>query len=60
MLDNLAVTALAADPNTPMTMYAGTGEAYTGAVQGLGVFKSTDGGETWDKSTSGLPGVHIG
>lgn len=47
--DNLAITAIAVDPNTPTTMYAGTGEAYSTSVQGLGVFKSTDGGNNWTR-----------
>jgi hypothetical protein len=46
---NLAVTTIAQDPTTPNTMYFGTGEGLynTDAIQGLGVFKSTDGGTTW-------------
>src|SRR5205823_14592254 len=39
------VTALAIDPQTPATLYAGTGG---------GVFKSTDGGATWSASYTGL------
>src|SRR5207245_9077472 len=41
-LPNLSITALAIDPQTPTTLYAGTrlgGPA--------GVFKSTDGGMSW-------------
>ena len=33
-------------PSTPNNVYMGTGEASAGLV-GVGVFKSTDGGETW-------------
>lgn len=48
-LDNMAISDIIQDPSTPNTMYAGTGEGYFngGAQQGLGVFKSTDGGTTW-------------
>ncbi len=46
---NLAVTTIAYDPNNPQIMYAGTGEGWynTDAVRGAGIFKSTDGGNTW-------------
>ena len=48
-LSSLAVCALALDPNDNTTLYAGTGEGYFNidAVAGGGVFKSTDGGDTW-------------
>ncbi|MBR9920734.1 MAG: T9SS type A sorting domain-containing protein [Bacteroidetes bacterium] len=48
-LDNLAVGGLAQDPNNPDIMYMGTGEGYPNfdAVQGIGIFKSTDGGKNW-------------
>src|SRR3989475_617660 len=41
------INALAIDPQTPTTLYAGT--------SGHGVFKSTDGGGTW---SAGNPGWH--
>ncbi|WP_425391408.1 T9SS type A sorting domain-containing protein [Ekhidna sp.] len=46
---NLAVTTLAYDPTNTETFYAGTGEGYFNgdAVRGAGIFKSTDGGDTW-------------
>ena len=40
------VLGLAVDPSNPSTLYAGT--------WGLGVFKSTDGGATWNFMNSGL------
>ena len=45
-LPNLSISALAFDPRNPSTVYAGTGEASAGLV-GVGVFKSVDGGNTW-------------
>ena len=45
-----AVTALALDPTTPTTLYAGA-RLGTG---GGGVFKSTDGGGSWSPATTGL------
>ena len=41
------VSALAASPATPSLVLAGTG--------GAGVFRSTDGGASWTRSSSGLP-----
>lgn len=47
---NLAVTTLAYDPSNTLTFYAGTGEGFFNgdAVRGGGIFKSTDGGTSWD------------
>ncbi len=45
---NLFIGALAFDPLNPNTMYAGTGERlYDQVVRNSGIFKSTDGGNTW-------------
>ena len=43
---NLSVSTIAFDPLTPTTVYIGTGEATAGLV-GVGAFKSTDSGVTW-------------
>ncbi len=45
-LPNLSITSLAFDRTDPSVVYLGTGEASAGLV-GLGAFKSTDGGSTW-------------
>jgi photosystem II stability/assembly factor-like uncharacterized protein len=61
--DSLAIGAIAIDPNTPDTVYAGTGEPvylFSGSgpyppgssnlawyYEGVGVYKSADGGDTW-------------
>ena len=45
-----AIGALAVAPSDPMTIWAGTGEAWAirdADVMGDGVYKSTDGGATW-------------
>ncbi len=49
-LENLAVGALAQDPKNPEIMYMGTGEGYPNAdaMRGVGIFKSVDGGNTWN------------
>ena len=48
-LANLAVSCLAIDPANPNVLYAGTGEGFYNhdGVQGYGIFKTTDGGNTW-------------
>jgi PKD repeat protein len=59
--DNLAVTALAYDPTTTTTMYAGTGEGYynVDAVRGGGIWKSTDGGTSWNRLNSSTSYTYI-
>ncbi|HMU44708.1 MAG TPA: T9SS type A sorting domain-containing protein [Chitinophagaceae bacterium] len=51
-LDNLAIAAICQDPRPGFqnTMYFCTGESYgnADAVRGVGVFKSVDGGATWN------------
>lgn len=53
-MSNLAVVALAFDPATTSTIYAGTGEGVFNidAVRGAGIFKSTDAGTTWTQLAS--------
>lgn len=54
---NLAVTTLARAPSDSNIVYAGTGEGFFNgdAIQGLGIFKSTDGGVTWTQLSATLP-----
>jgi photosystem II stability/assembly factor-like uncharacterized protein len=49
---DIAVVALAIDPTSSGTVYAGTFS--------YGVYKSTDGGSTWAAANTGLPGTDIG
>ena len=51
---NLAVAAMALDPQNPDVLYAGTGEGFFAGSEpvgdfqkGAGIFKSSDGGTTW-------------
>ncbi len=52
---------IAMDPESPGTLYAGSYQrrrapfGYNGGGPGGGLFKTTDGGATWKKLTSGLP-----
>ncbi len=47
---NLNISCLTVDPRDSNIWYAGTGEQYTGGdVVGTGVYKTTDGGKTWNK-----------
>jgi hypothetical protein len=45
----LSVSSMVMDPTNPGVIYAGTGEGYNNgdAIRGAGIFKSTDGGNTW-------------
>lgn len=45
------INAMAIDPEVPTTIYAGTDQG--------GVFKSTDGGDSWFAVNDGLPGLRI-
>jgi hypothetical protein len=44
-----AVSSIVLDPNDPNTVWVGTGEANASADSeaGVGIYKSTDGGDTW-------------
>jgi photosystem II stability/assembly factor-like uncharacterized protein len=55
---NLAISCITYDPNNPMIFYLGTGESYVqGRVNGNGVWKSSDGGDTWAKIFGGVTGT---
>lgn len=60
--DNLAIGDITQDPNNSDIIYFGTGEGYGNidAVRGLGIWKSTDGGLTFDQlpSTDDNPDFH--
>lgn len=49
-LPNLAITCMVQDPINLNVMYAGTGEGWFNidAIRGMGIYKSTDGGATWN------------
>lgn len=60
------VTSLMSDPRDPNRLYAATWSrqrtvaAYVGTGKGAGIHVSDDGGETWTKVRTGLPGGNMG
>lgn len=60
------VTDLVMDPRNPDVLYAAAYQrarhvfTYLGGGPGSGLYKSVDGGMTWDKINNGLPTVEIG
>ncbi len=60
------VTDIVIDPRDPGWLYAATWDrhrtvaAYLGGGPGSGIHRSTDGGETWEKLTSGIPKSNLG
>ncbi len=46
---NTSVSCIAYDPNNPQVIYVGTGEAPTADAIGSGIWKSTNGGNTWNQ-----------
>lgn len=63
-LPGLAVSSIVVDPTNPNVLYAGTGEGFfeteegstnTACIRGAGIFKTSDGGATWQQlpSTAG-------
>jgi len=62
----IGVTDLVMDPRNPDRLYAATWQrhrnvaAYISSGPGSGIFRSEDGGETWEELTNGLPDGHMG
>lgn len=60
------VTDIAIDPRNPDWVYAATWDrhrtvaAYMGGGPGSGIYRSTDGGESWEQMKEGLPASHLG
>ena len=49
-MDNIAISWLAQSPSNPSIIYVGTGESWVGSlgdIDGAGVYKSSDGGNSW-------------
>lgn len=62
----VGVTDLVIDPRDPNWLYVATWQrhrtvaAYMGGGPGSGLHRSTDGGETWEKLTEGIPKSNLG
>ena len=62
----VGVTDVVMDPRNPDRLYAATWQrhrnvaAYMGGGPGTAIYKSVDGGETWEKLTEGLPTSNMG
>ncbi|RMG84036.1 MAG: glycosyl hydrolase, partial [Bacteroidetes bacterium] len=60
------VTDLVMDPRNPDQLYAATWQRhrtvanYMGGGPNSGIYRSSDGGETWEKLTDGLPKTNMG
>ena len=52
--ENMAIGSIVQDPNDPDIIYFGTGEGYGNfdSIRGLGIWKSTDGGDTFTQLAS--------
>lgn len=64
--EHTGVNEVIIDPRNPDVMYASTWQrarrvwTFISGGPGSAIYKSTDGGETWNKSQSGLPGGDLG
>ncbi|UCG53797.1 MAG: glycosyl hydrolase [Candidatus Latescibacterota bacterium] len=62
----VGVTDIVIDPRNPDWLYAATWQrhrnvaAYMGGGPGSGIHRSTDGGDTWEKLSKGLPKSNMG
>lgn len=60
--ENTGAIDLAMDPGDPRTLFAAmyqrrrTGFGFNGGGPSSGIYRTTDGGETWEELTNGLPG----
>lgn len=58
-LPTLGISSIVFDSSNPQTIYAGTGDRDANDSPGMGVIKSTDGGETWDFANTGMEDVTV-
>ncbi|MCB9016802.1 MAG: PKD domain-containing protein [Lentimicrobiaceae bacterium] len=60
VLPTLGVSSIVVDHENPDVIFMGTGDRDAGDAAGLGVWKSTDNGLTWQPSNTGLENSTIG
>ncbi len=64
--EHTGVTDLVMDPRDPDVLYAAALQrrrhvfTYVGGGPGSGIYKTADGGNTWEKANNGLPSVDLG
>ena len=56
----LGVSTMVIDYDDPDIIYVGSGDRDAGDAAGMGVFKSTDGGESWAESNNGMGNTTVG
>lgn len=59
-LPTLGVSSIAVDHVNPSVIYMGTGDRDAGDANGMGVFKSTDGGQNWTPWNTGMGNTTVG
>ncbi len=59
-LPTLGVSSIIVDWNNPNNVFIGTGDRDAGDASGMGVFKSSDGGVTWEQWTNGIGNTTVG
>ncbi|MCF8233676.1 MAG: PKD domain-containing protein [Bacteroidales bacterium] len=60
ILPTLGVSAIIVDYNDPDNIYMGTGDRDAGDAPGLGVYRSTDAGATWEEWSNGMGEKTVG
>lgn len=60
VLPTLGVSSIVIHPSNPDIIYIGTGDRDASDAPGMGVMKSTDGGNTWLISNTGMGNVIVG
>ena len=64
--EHTGVTDVVMDPTNPMVLYAAALQrerraySYVGGGPGSGIYKTSDGGDTWEELTNGLPESDMG
>jgi len=59
-LPSLGVSSILIDHTNHSVMYIGTGDRDAGDAYGIGVYRSTDGGETWEQWNNGMGNRIVG